>query len=49
MAPKTTYVANVTLFDGHAVKKRQGVLFGKEGIEWVGRAHAGSEGSDRRA
>jgi imidazolonepropionase-like amidohydrolase len=36
---KSTYVANVTLFDGHAVKKRQGVLFGADGIGWVG-AHA---------
>jgi imidazolonepropionase-like amidohydrolase len=36
MAPKTTYVANVTLFDGRAVKKRQGVLFGTDGIDWVG-------------
>jgi imidazolonepropionase-like amidohydrolase len=34
-----TYVANVTVFDGRTVKKSQGVLFGSEGIEWVG-AHA---------
>jgi imidazolonepropionase-like amidohydrolase len=27
------------LFDGRAVKKRQGVLFGTDRIEWVG-AHA---------
>jgi imidazolonepropionase-like amidohydrolase len=37
--PKSTYVANVTLFDGRTIRKRQGVLFGTEGIEWVG-AHA---------
>lgn len=33
---KSTYVANVTVFDGRVVKRRQGVLFGAEGIEWVG-------------
>jgi imidazolonepropionase-like amidohydrolase len=33
---KTTYVANVSVFDGRALKQRQGVLFGTEGIEWVG-------------
>jgi imidazolonepropionase-like amidohydrolase len=33
---KPTYVADVTLFDGRAVKRRQGVLFGSEGIAWVG-------------
>ena len=37
--PKSTYVANVMLFDGRTMRKRQGVLFGTEGIEWVG-AHA---------
>jgi imidazolonepropionase-like amidohydrolase len=37
--PKPTYVANVTVFDGRTLKKRQGVLFGIDGIEWVG-AHA---------
>ncbi len=36
---KATYVANVTLVDGRTVKKRHGVLFGADGIEWVG-AHA---------
>ena len=36
---KPTYVANVTLFDGRTLKRRQGVLFGSEGIAWVG-AHA---------
>jgi imidazolonepropionase-like amidohydrolase len=36
---RQTYVANVTLFDGRSVKRRQGVLFGTEGIEWGG-AHA---------
>ena len=36
---KSTYIPNVTLFDGRTVKKRQGVLFGTDGIEWVG-AHA---------
>jgi imidazolonepropionase-like amidohydrolase len=36
---KPTYVANVTVFDGRDVRKRQGVLFGADGIEWVG-AHA---------
>ena len=38
---KTTYVANVSVFDGRALKRRQGVLFGTEGIRWVG-AHARS-------
>ena len=33
---KPTYVANVTVFDGNKVRKRQGVLFGTEGIEWIG-------------
>jgi imidazolonepropionase-like amidohydrolase len=33
---RPTYVANVTLFDGRTVRKRQGVLFGTEGIGWVG-------------
>jgi imidazolonepropionase-like amidohydrolase len=33
---KPIYVADVTLFDGRAVKRRQGVLFGSEGIAWVG-------------
>jgi len=37
--PKPTYVANVTLFDGKSIRKGQGVLFGTDGIEWVG-AHA---------
>ena len=36
---KSTYVANVTVFDGSRVRKRQGVLFGTEGIEWIG-AHS---------
>jgi imidazolonepropionase-like amidohydrolase len=36
---KATYVANTTLFDGRSVRKRQGVLFGTDGIEWIG-AHA---------
>ena len=36
---KPTYVANVTVFDGNKVRKRQGVLFGTEGIEWIG-AHS---------
>jgi imidazolonepropionase-like amidohydrolase len=39
MASKPTYVANVTLFDGRTVKSKRGVLFGEEGIAWVG-AHA---------
>src|SRR4026208_697216 len=34
--PKPTYVANATVFDGHTLRKRQGVLFGTDGIEWVG-------------
>jgi hypothetical protein len=34
--PKPTYIPNVTVFDGRTVKKRQGVLFGTDGIEWVG-------------
>jgi imidazolonepropionase-like amidohydrolase len=33
---KSTYVANTTLFDGRSVRKRQGVLFGADGIEWIG-------------
>ena len=33
---KPTYVAGVALFDGRRLKKRQGVLFGAEGVEWVG-------------
>jgi imidazolonepropionase-like amidohydrolase len=36
MVPKATYVANVTVFDGRNLKKRQGVLFGTDGIEWAG-------------
>jgi imidazolonepropionase-like amidohydrolase len=36
---KGTYVTNVTVFDGRAVKANRGVLFGEEGIAWVG-AHA---------
>jgi imidazolonepropionase-like amidohydrolase len=36
---KATYVANVTVFDGRTVKANRGVLFGEEGIAWVG-AHA---------
>jgi imidazolonepropionase-like amidohydrolase len=36
---KATYVANVTVFDGRTVKADRGVLFGEEGIAWVG-AHA---------
>ena len=36
---KPTYVADVALFDGRTLKKLQGVLFGAEGVEWVG-AHA---------
>ena len=45
---KPTYVANVTVFDGRAVRKRQGVLFGTDGIEWVG-AHARAPKSSRAA
>ena len=33
---KPTYVAGVALFDGRTLRKRQGVLFGAEGVEWVG-------------
>lgn len=36
MPPRSTYVANVSVFDGHTIKRRRGVLFGTEGIEWVG-------------
>jgi imidazolonepropionase-like amidohydrolase len=39
MMARPTYVADVTLFDGRTVKRRQGVLFGTDGIEWIG-AHA---------
>jgi len=35
----TTYVANVTVFDGNRVRARQGVLIDGDGIAWVG-AHA---------
>jgi imidazolonepropionase-like amidohydrolase len=35
----STYIANVTLFDGRAVKAKQGVLVEDERIAWVG-AHA---------
>ena len=45
---KSTYVANVTVFDGKKVRKRQGVLFGTEGIEWVG-AHPRSPKGARDA
>ena len=45
---KPTYVADVTLFDGRAVKRRQGVLFGSEGIAWVG-PHARSPREARSA
>jgi imidazolonepropionase-like amidohydrolase len=46
---KRTYVGNVTVFDGRAVKRRQGVLFGTEGIEWVGpHARAPKEARDAR-
>ena len=45
---KPIYVADVTLFDGRAVKRRQGVLFGSEGIAWVG-PHARSPREARSA
>ena len=45
---KPSYVADVTLFDGRAVKRRQGVLFGSEGIAWVG-PHARSPREARSA
>ena len=47
---KATYVANVTLFDGRALKRRQGVLFGSEGLGWVGaHARAPRDARDARA
>ena len=45
---KPIYVADVTLFDGRGVKRRQGVLFGSEGIAWVG-PHARSPREARSA
>jgi imidazolonepropionase-like amidohydrolase len=36
---RSTYVAGVSVFDGRSVRKRRGVRFATEGIEWVG-AHA---------
>jgi imidazolonepropionase-like amidohydrolase len=30
--PKPTYLANVSVFDGRTLKKRQGVIFGIDGI-----------------
>jgi len=45
---KPIYVADVTLFDGRAVKRRRGVLFGSEGIAWVG-PHARSPREARSA
>jgi imidazolonepropionase-like amidohydrolase len=47
---KPTYVANVTLFDGRTLKRRHGVLFGSEGIAWVGaHARAPRDARDARA
>jgi imidazolonepropionase-like amidohydrolase len=34
--PVATYIAGVTLFDGHSFKKRAGVLVSDGKIEWVG-------------
>ena len=39
MGAKPTYVADVTVFDGRSVKTKRGVLFGEDGIAWIG-AHA---------
>ncbi len=36
MAPGRTYIADVTLFDGHRMRRRQGVLVEGERIGWVG-------------
>lgn len=33
---RATYVAGVTVFDGHRLRRRQGVLIEDERIEWVG-------------
>jgi imidazolonepropionase-like amidohydrolase len=47
---KPTYVANVTLFDGRTLRRRQGVLFGSDGIAWVGaHARAPRDAHDARA
>jgi imidazolonepropionase-like amidohydrolase len=48
--PKATFVANVTVFDGRTVRRKQGVLFDEEQIRWVG-AHprAPREARDARA
>jgi imidazolonepropionase-like amidohydrolase len=35
----TTYIANVTLFDGTSVRRRQGVLIDGDRVAWIG-AHA---------
>jgi imidazolonepropionase-like amidohydrolase len=39
MTARPTYVAGATVFDGRTVRTKRGVLFGEEGISWVG-AHA---------
>ncbi len=41
---KRTYVANVSLFDGRAVRNRQGVLVAGERVAWVGAALARAAG-----
>jgi len=43
-----TYVANVTLFDGHRSRAKAGVLFSGGAIEWVG-AHARAPKAARSA
>ena len=45
---KPTYVANVTLFDGRRVRRKQGVLFDIEGIRWMG-AHGRAPKDARQA
>ncbi|MGH2680077.1 MAG: amidohydrolase family protein [Actinomycetota bacterium] len=49
MPTNPTYLANVTVFDGRARKERQGVLFGAEGIAWIGpHARAPKDAIDAR-
>jgi len=45
---RSIYIANVTLFDGHRVRRRQGVLIDGERIAWVG-SHARASREARAA
>ena len=48
MARGRTYIGDVTLFDGHRVRRRQGILIEGERIAWVG-SHARAPGEARGA